>query len=118
MIKMKDKIRSPRGFRVDGEQLRQLRKIIGWTQAAAANRTGYTERLIRKMEKGGPIERQTLRRVLDTYSAVIPDCPRADALVIQAEHSAVPVAMDASSDRCAIDSLQRFAPVAHAELPG
>lgn len=115
MIKMKDKIRSPRGFRVDGEQLRQLRKVIGWTQAAAANRTGYTERLIRKMEKGGPIERQTLRRVIDIYGAVIPDCPRADALLVQAEHSAVPFDFNGSSDRAEIDGLQRLGVPVHSE---
>ncbi len=52
---------------VDGQRLKELRQLIGWTQELAAEKSGYSERLIRKLERGGPVEWQTLHDVLDAY---------------------------------------------------
>ena len=58
---------------VDGRRLKQLRQRIGWTQESAAEKSGYTERLIRKLERGGPVQWQTLHDVLDTYLEYVAD---------------------------------------------
>ncbi len=58
---------------VDGRRLKKLRQRIGWTQEAAAEKSGYTERLIRKLESGGPVQWQTLHDVLDTYLEYVAD---------------------------------------------
>jgi len=52
---------------VDGRRLKQLRKALGWTQETVALKAGYTDRLIRKLERGGPVAARTLRDVLDAY---------------------------------------------------
>lgn len=52
---------------VDGERLKQLRQSCHWTQEQAAEKAGYTDRLIRKLERGGPVNIQTLRNVVEAY---------------------------------------------------
>lgn len=54
---------------VDGLQLRQLRQSLRWTQEHAAEKAGYTDRLIRKLERGGPVNVQTLKDVVEAYAA-------------------------------------------------
>ena len=57
----------------DGSKLISLRARLGWTQAEAADKVGYSDRLIRKAEKGLPIRRRTLRELVASYSAWLPD---------------------------------------------
>ncbi|MFY9256219.1 MAG: ester cyclase [Fuerstiella sp.] len=54
---------------VDGLQLRELRRSLRWTQEQAAEEAGYTDRLIRKLERGGPVNVQTLKDVVEAYVA-------------------------------------------------
>ncbi|MFH5804361.1 ester cyclase [Alienimonas sp. DA493] len=51
-------------IRVDGPRLRELRKSVGLTQSRLAAKAGYTERAVRKLERGGPVRRETLEDVL------------------------------------------------------
>lgn len=53
--------------KVDGPKLRRLRESLGWTQEMAAERSGYSCRLIRKLESGGPVDCQTLSDVMEAY---------------------------------------------------
>ena len=48
----------------DVEKLLQLRQSLGWTQNDAAEKSGYTSRLIRKIEAGGTVKPSTLLDVL------------------------------------------------------
>jgi transcriptional regulator with XRE-family HTH domain len=57
-----------RSFDVDGQQLRLLRAARGWTQLQAAEQAGFSDRLIRKAESGGPLETQTLAVLAQLYS--------------------------------------------------
>lgn len=57
---------------VDGKRLKGLRQSLGWTQVVAAEIAGYTERLIRKLEGGGPVDWQTLHDVVATYHEHLP----------------------------------------------
>ena len=52
---------------VDGQGLKQLRRSLRWTQDQAAEKAGYTDRLIRKLERGGPVNVQTLKDVVEAY---------------------------------------------------
>lgn len=52
---------------VDGQGLRQLRRSLRWTQEEAAEKAGYTDRLIRKLETGGPVNVQTLKDIVEAY---------------------------------------------------
>lgn len=47
-------------YRVNAELIRRLRLKRGWTQNEFAKRSGYSERLIRNAELGGPIRASTL----------------------------------------------------------
>ena len=51
----------------DAEKLLHLRHSLGWTQDDAAEKSGYTSRLIRKMETGGAVKPSTLLDVLHCY---------------------------------------------------
>ena len=51
----------------DVEKLLQLRRSLGWTQDDAAKKSGYTSRLIRKIEGGGTVKPSTLMDVLHCY---------------------------------------------------
>ena len=64
-----------KGFKIDGERLRRLRENAGITQRELAIRLGYTERLIRKVEGGGPVRRDTLDDLV-VYWAEHVDDPR------------------------------------------
>ena len=48
-------------FQVNGQSIKQFRAALGWSQAALADRAGYSERLVRKAEAGGKISLQALR---------------------------------------------------------
>ena len=52
----------------DGQKLMLLRAKLGWTQQEAAKKVGYSDRLIRKAEKGLPIRVRTLRDIVAGYS--------------------------------------------------
>ncbi len=72
---------SQRSVLVDGQKLRRVRQALGWTQTDAAKRSGYSARLIRKMENGGPISRASLDTIVTAYQEGIelknlPDLPR------------------------------------------
>ncbi len=56
----------------NGQKLNALRARLGWTQAEAANKIRYSERLIRKAEKGLPIRGRTLRDLVAGYSDWLP----------------------------------------------
>ena len=51
----------------DAKKLISLRLRLGWTQQDAATKAGYSDRLIRKIEKPQPVRPQTLRDVLQCY---------------------------------------------------
>ena len=57
---------------VDGDKLKSLRHALGLTQEQAAARAGYTDRLIRKLERGGPVSPQTVRDMAEAYAAAVP----------------------------------------------
>ncbi|APZ90891.1 putative ester cyclase [Fuerstiella marisgermanici] len=74
--------------RVDGRRLKEIRHALGWTQQVAANKSGYTDRLIRKLERGGPVATDTLKDILDTYRESQPQgsqprLPQSDQLVVR-----------------------------------
>ena len=56
--------RADGSVRVDGPRVRSLRKQAGLTQRRLATRAGYSERIVRKLERGGPVRRETLEDVL------------------------------------------------------
>lgn len=56
------------GLRVNGKRFADLRKQIGLTQIDLANRAGYSERVIRKAESGGPLRFDTIRDLSECLS--------------------------------------------------
>lgn len=58
---------SSRGVHVDGAKFRQLRHDCGLTQEEASSKSGYSDRLIRKLERGGPVDLQTASDIFQTY---------------------------------------------------
>ena len=56
-----------RSITPDSAKLITLRQRLGWTQQDAATRAGYSDRLIRKIEKSLPVRPQTLRDVVQCY---------------------------------------------------
>ncbi len=58
---------STRYVNVDGAKLRRVRELLRLTQQETAARAGYTPRLIRKLESGGSVGRQTLENVVTAY---------------------------------------------------
>ena len=56
------------GLRVNGKRFAELRKRIGFTQLDLANRAGYSERVIRKAESGGPLRFDTIRDLSECLS--------------------------------------------------
>ena len=64
--------KSPKNSLVaDATKLIALRQNLGWTQEDAAKRSGYSVRLIRKIEKQGAVRPQTLRDVLQCYHEAV-----------------------------------------------
>lgn len=57
----------------DATKLTRLRHHLGWTQQEVANKSGYSVRLIRKIEKQKPVRPQTLRDVVQCYSNAMQD---------------------------------------------
>jgi steroid delta-isomerase-like uncharacterized protein len=57
-----------RGFTVLGPVLRALRVARGWTQRDAADRAGVSDRLVRRAERGGPIELTSIALLAQLYS--------------------------------------------------
>ena len=51
----------------DVNKIRKLRQSLGWTQNEAAAQSGYSPRLIRKIESGAGVRPATLRDVLQSY---------------------------------------------------
>lgn len=58
---------NPRSLVGDPNKIRQLRQTLGWTQDDAATRSGYSARLIRKIEARASVRPATLRDVLQCY---------------------------------------------------
>ena len=58
---------SLRSVPVQPEKLRLLRQSLGWTQEVASRKSGYSARLIRKIESGGRVRPETLVDVLQCY---------------------------------------------------
>ena len=59
---------SPRFVIVSGEVVRRLRMERGMTQLQLARAAGYTERLIRKAEKGGRLDIRTVQNLAEALS--------------------------------------------------
>jgi len=51
----------------DPNIIQNLRQPLGWTQDDAAHRSGYSARLIRKIESEASVRPATLRDVLQCY---------------------------------------------------
>ncbi|WDI40595.1 ester cyclase [Bremerella sp. P1] len=62
---------SSRGVRVHGDKFRQLRQACGLTQEEASSKSGYSDRLIRKLERGGPVDFRTASDVFQTYDMLV-----------------------------------------------
>ena len=63
---------SPHGsVRVDGNRLRELRLRSGLTQEELAASTGYSDRLVRKLESGGPIQYRTLNDFVSYFRVAL-----------------------------------------------
>lgn len=50
---------------VTGHRIVEAREALGWSQAELAERTGFTDNTIRKVERGERVRPGTLRRILD-----------------------------------------------------
>ena len=60
---------SPERFnRANGPRIRELRRLRGWTQLTLASRTGYSERVVRKAERGKPIRHDVLATIAQALS--------------------------------------------------
>lgn len=58
-----------RGVQVCGDSLRNLRISRGMTQVELAQRSGYSERLVRKAEAGGSLSLATIEDIADALSS-------------------------------------------------
>jgi transcriptional regulator with XRE-family HTH domain len=59
---------NPRFIAINGRELRNCRLVLGWTQFQLAKSAGYTERLIRKAEKGGTLDIVTIQNLAEALS--------------------------------------------------
>lgn len=73
MSKHSDPAKRLRSFRVKGSLLRSLRLARGWTQHEAAERSGMTDRFIRKAEAGQPLELKSIALLAELYGT--PESP-------------------------------------------
>lgn len=73
MSKHRDPAKRLRSFRVKGSLLRSLRLARGWTQQEAAERSGMTDRFIRKAEAGQPLELKSIALLAELYGT--PESP-------------------------------------------
>ena len=53
---------------INGRELRTQRLTRGWTQFQLAKTAGYTERLVRKAEKGGTLDIATIQNLAEALS--------------------------------------------------
>ena len=53
---------------VNGVVVRSRRKQLGWSQVELGQRSGYSERVIRKAEAGGTLRFQTIKDLAMTLS--------------------------------------------------
>ena len=60
---------NPRFLPINGRELRNCRLARGWTQSQLAKSAGYTERLIRKAEKGGTLDIATIQNLAEALSS-------------------------------------------------
>ena len=56
------------GLRVNGKRIAELRNQLGYTQLYLATLAGYSERVIRKAESGGPLRFDTIRDLSECLS--------------------------------------------------
>jgi transcriptional regulator with XRE-family HTH domain len=61
--------KSTRFIEINGRELRSRRLARGWTQLQLARSAGYSERLIRKAEKGGTLDIATIQDIAEALSA-------------------------------------------------
>ena len=79
--------RRRRSFAVRGDFLRSLRLRRGWSQQEAARRADLSERLIRKAERGEPLEAKSISQLAAAYgSAEEPLSP--ESILIDREETA------------------------------
>jgi len=64
----KPRSRRSRSFPVNGKLLLACRVANGWTQDDAAAKAGFSDRLIRKAESGGPLQIQSIDILAQLYS--------------------------------------------------
>ena len=74
-------------IKAKAQQIVLLRKRVGLTQEEAGRLSGYSDRLIRKLEKSGSVRPQTLKDILQCYheSLGINDWQMEDFLELQSE---------------------------------
>lgn len=58
---------------INGRKLRSFRLVRGWTQLQLAKASGYSERLVRKAEKGGTLDLETIQNIAEALST--PEAP-------------------------------------------
>ena len=58
---------------INGRKLRSFRLSRGWTQSQLAKSSGYSERLVRKAEKGGTLDQDTIQNIAEALST--PEAP-------------------------------------------
>ena len=74
----------------DSERLLLLRRQLGWTQREVAAKSGYSVRLIRKIEKQQSVRPQTLRDIVECYSRAIHNVsPKIDNFILRPSQSEV-----------------------------
>ena len=74
----------------DSERLLLLRRQLGWTQQEVAAKSGYSVRLIRKIEKQQSVRPQTLRDIVECYSRAIHNVsPKIDNFILRPSQSEV-----------------------------
>ena len=74
----------------DSERLLLLRRQLGWTQREVAAKSGYSVRLIRKIEKQQSVRPQTLRDIVECYSRAIHNVsPKIDNFILRPSQAEV-----------------------------
>ena len=74
----------------DSERLLLLRQQLGWTQREVAAKSGYSVRLIRKIEKQQSVRPQTLKDIVECYSrAINAASPKIENFILRPSRSEV-----------------------------
>lgn len=92
----------------DGQKLIALRARLGWTQLEAAKKVGYSDRLIRKAEKGLPVRNRTLRDLVSNYSKWLPG-----EELIEWEQFQLDIRLPSASDATEFDEIGKWSPAAN-----